>query len=236
MLASQGFKERAMQISDLALRLLLLFFPGIICAYVVDTLTVHRPRQPFFFVLQSFVLGLSSYFLYFIFCWLLNTFWTNRFCIQVSNLSALIDSKAAISFREVCFVTVAALFLAVTISVSQKHKLVFRMAHLLRVTGKFGELDVWGYTMNLREVEWVTVRDHAKDLMYDGWIQAFSDDSKNAELLLRDVSVYKNISGERLYQIGALYISRNRDDITIECRTIPVDDNRRWKEKENASN
>jgi hypothetical protein len=85
--------------------------------------------------------------------------------------------------------------------------------------------------MNVKEIEWVTVRDHSNDLILDGWVQAFSDDSKDAEILLRDVSVYKNSTGERLYQIGAMYLSRNRQDISIECRTIPVDDVVKWKEE-----
>ena len=74
-------------------------------------------------------------------------------------------------------------------------------------------------------------RDHSNDLILDGWVQAFSDDSKDAEILIRDVSVYKNSTGERLYQIGAMYLSRNRQDISIECRTIPVDDVVKWKEE-----
>lgn len=77
----------------------------------------------------------------------------------------------------------------------------------------------------------MTVRDHSNDLILDGWVQAFSDDSKDAEILLRDVSVYKNSTGERLYQVGAMYVSRNRQDISIECRTIPVDDVVKWKEE-----
>ncbi len=72
------------------------------------------------------------------------------------------------------------------------------------------------------------MRDKEKDLIYDGWVQAFSDDSKDAELLLRDVSVYKNSTGEGLYQIGMMYISRNRDDIAIEIRTIPLTKSREW--------
>lgn len=96
----------------------------------------------------------------------------------------------------------------------------------------FGELDVWGYTLNLKEVVWVTVRDHKNDLIYDGWVQAFSDDSRDAEVLLRDVSVYKNSTGEKLYQVGGVYLSRNREDISIECRTLPIDEQVKWKESD----
>ena len=109
-----------------------------------------------------------------------------------------------------------------------------RFARFIGLTKTFGELDVWGYLMNMKEVVWVTVRDHKNDLIYDGWVQAFSDDSKDAEILLRDVSLYKNSTGEKLYQAGAVYISRNREDISIECRTLPIDERVKWKEDENG--
>ena len=88
------------------------------------------------------------------------------------------------------------------------------------LTRKFGELDVWGYAFNSPQVEWVTVRDHVRNLAYDGWVKAFSDDSKNAELLLMDVKVHKNDSGELLYEIPSTYLSLDRSTITIEFRSL----------------
>ena len=34
-----------MDITEFTIRLLLLFFPGIICSYIIDTFTIHKPRQ-----------------------------------------------------------------------------------------------------------------------------------------------------------------------------------------------
>ncbi|MBF8276038.1 MAG: hypothetical protein HW390_1111 [Candidatus Brocadiaceae bacterium] len=85
--------------------------------------------------------------------------------------------------------------------------------------------------LNIKGTVWVAVRDHKNNLIYDGWVQAFSDDSKDAELLLRDVSIYNNDSGECLYQVGAVYLSRKREDISIECRTLSIDPKIIWKEK-----
>lgn len=72
-------------------------------------------------------------------------------------------------------------------------------------------------------------------MAYDGWVVAFSDDSKDAELLLRDVSVYQNSTGEPLYQVGMMYISRNREDIAIEIRTVPLTKDREWLRDENQN-
>jgi hypothetical protein len=222
--------EHAMELSEFTFKLLLLFFPGILCAYLVDQLTTHRPRETFFFLLQSFVYGIFSYFI----CWaglsIVNYLRPGTVNANITFLRALIKSNEVFSFKEIAVTCIIAIILAGLVSISSRYKLLNKAAHLIGITKKFGELDVWGYMLNMEEVVWVTVRDHKNNLIYDGWVQAFSDDSKDAELLLRDVSVYKNSTAERLYQIGVVYLSRNREDISIECRTLPIDERVQWKE------
>ncbi|MBU0700897.1 hypothetical protein KKE26_06355 [bacterium] len=221
-----------MDITEFTIRLLLLFFPGIICSYIVDAFTIHKPRESFFFLLQSFVFGLSSYFLF----WLILFIGTKvNLCVpkpEVIFLRALVDANISISYSEIAWVCIASIILGLVITAIETYKIHFRLVKILRITKKFGELDVWGYAFNAKNIEWVTIRDIKKDMVYDGWVKAFSDDSKDAELLLRDVSVYSNLEGEPLYQVGAMYISRNRDDITIEFRTIPVSENIKWKKED----
>ncbi|MEW6104475.1 MAG: DUF6338 family protein [bacterium] len=216
-----------MNITEFTIRLLLLFFPGIICAYIVDAFTIHKPRETFLFLLQSFVFGLSSYFLFWVVLIIYNfvgsklTLWSVK--SEVVFLRALADSKVHISYSEIVWVCIISVLLAIVITIITTYKIHFKIVQWLRITKKFGELDVWGYTFNMKEVNWVTVRDMEKDLAYDGWVQSFSDDSKDAELLLRDVRVYQNSSGEFLYQVDMMYISRNRDNIAIEIRNIFID-------------
>lgn len=221
-----------MDLSEFTIRILLLFFPGIICAFLIDSFTNHRPREWSNFLLQSFVLGLSSYFFFWVVLpvhgWLGTQLGAWKPRSEVFFLKALIDAKATISYSEIAWVGIIAVFLALAITVDLTYKLHFRVVRGLRITQKFSELDVWGYTLNMKEVEWVTVRDIEKNLIYDGWVQAFSDDSKDAELLLRDVSVYDNLTGDPLYQIGMMYISRSREGIVLEIRNIPLTKGREW--------
>jgi hypothetical protein len=202
--------------SEFTLRLLLLFFPGVICAYIVDSLTIHRPKSQFEFVLDSLVYGLASYLVY----------WAalrGASCLGLQVrplvfLHALTDARVSVSFRELVWASFVACLLALCLTVISTHKLHFRLARKLCLTKKFGELDVWGFVFNSPKVEWVTVRDHAHGLIYDGWVQLFSDDSQNAELVLRDVKVYNNASGIYLYEVPSLYLSLNRDGIIVEFR------------------
>lgn len=203
-----------MNISEFAFNLLLIFFPGIICTYMVDMFTNHRERTQFQFIINAFLLGFGSYILYafIIYCF------ASKKIGDINFLHALSEGKAKISLKEILQVCVISGILAVVIIVINTHKLHFRLFQKLKITKKFGEQDVWGYLMNSSSTEWVTVRDIENNIMYDGSVKAFSDNSKEAELLLENVTVYKNDSGERLYDINAQYLSLNRNKISIEIR------------------
>jgi hypothetical protein len=206
-----------MQASELAVRLLLLFFPGVICAYIVDALTIHRPRTQFYFFLDSLVLGFACYFLYWAMLRLLA--WCGGHPPEFVFLRALTDGKTPVAFREVAWATLTAGVLGLGVTFTSSRKLHFQLARGLGITKKFGELDVWGFVFNSPKVEWATVRDYSRNLAYDGWVQLFSDDSQNAELLLQDVQVYKNDSGEKLYDVSSLYLALERNSISIEFRS-----------------
>lgn len=205
-----------MNISEFAFNLLLIFFPGIICTYMVDMFTNHRERTQFQFIINAFLLGFGSYLIYafVVYCFAPE---------KVSNINFLhalsAEGKAKISLKEILQVCVISSFLAVFIIVANTNKLHFRLFQTLKISKKFGEQDVWGFLMNSSSTEWVTVRDHENNIMYDGSVKAFSDNSKEAELLLENVSVYRNDSGEHLYDIDAQYLSLNRNKISIEIRS-----------------
>ena len=220
-----------MEISELAFRLLILFLPGVLGTYLAKRLTTHSKLEPFHFIIQSFLFGIAAYFLYWLASVSLHKLCAERFDGQVVFFSALQKQNVEIEFQEIAWACLAAVICALGFSYIEKHKLINRGAQWLHVTKKSGELDVWGYTMNIEEVVWVTVRDISNDLLYTGWIQSFSDDASNAELLLRDVSVFRNSNANRLYQTGLLYISLDRDFISIECDTIEIHDTVKWKTK-----
>ena len=206
-----------MEASDLVVRLLLLFFPGLICSYIVDTFTVHRERTQFQFLLNSLVLGLASYFLYW---FLLRTLSSLGASVpELIFLKAPTNGETPIAFREVAWATVTACLLGLFVTYVSSRKLHFRVVGHLGITKKFGELDVWGFVFNSPQVEWATVRDQARNLAYDGWVQLFSDDSQNAEILLREVKVYANDTAEMLYEVESLYLSLDRSAIAIEFRS-----------------
>src|SRR6266516_6693686 len=102
-----------MEVSEFAFRLIVLFFPGLLCAYVVETLTNHPPRTPFFFLSKALLLGFGSYTLYWGFVHVVvpvyDCAFGSHFQPKVFFPDALKDSKAPISFTEIAVVSLFSL-------------------------------------------------------------------------------------------------------------------------------
>jgi len=203
-----------MDLSEFAFKLLILFLPGIICSYIVDAFTNHKERTQFQFIVNSFVYGLMAYGIFA----MISSCRCDVNLGEVNFLKCLQNKDQEVSFKEIFFVCICSIFLASALTFMHTHKLHFRLFRKLKITRKFGELDVWGYLMNSEEVSWVTVRDIENNLMYDGWIQAFSDNSTEAEVLLGDVKVYKNDTGDFLYDVSSQYLSLDKSKFLIEVR------------------
>jgi hypothetical protein len=215
-----------MEISEFAFRALLLFFPGIICALVVNALTVHRERKPFDLFLLSFVFGVAAYFEYWVIArtigpWLSKT-WGVGFPPDFVFLRALQDKSVKLSYLEIALVCVTSLLQGLIVATADSYKLFHRIARWLKITKRSGELDVWGFTFNSPNIQFATIRDLKNDLIYDGWIQSFSDDAKTSELLLRDVAVFRNSDGNLLYSVGAIYLCVEQKNTAIEFRDVPL--------------
>jgi hypothetical protein len=218
--------EPTMELSEFALRLLLLFLPGIICWQTVDALTVHRKRSSFDIIIQSFLFGLAGYF----FTWLIiriggppiNRFVGTQLPTRLIFLHALQDRTARLSFGEIGLVCGVAFLQGLAWSAADNHKLLHNCARKLRISKRSGELDVWGIVFNATRIQYATVRDYKHDLVFDGWVEFFSDDAKTSELFLRDVAVHRNSSGQLMYSVGGLYICIDPKEMGIEFRDIPL--------------
>jgi hypothetical protein len=131
----------------------------------------------------------------------------NRFL----NNSEIIDLLSVIT---VSFVGILlSFFLAYIIN----NKFLNRIGQFLNVTSKFGDESVWDFFHNKPKKDWVVVRDLKNDIMYYGWISIYSDyGNENDELILQNVVVYKNSTGELMYEVAEIYIAEKRENLRIE--------------------
>ena len=208
-----------MEFSEFALRIVLLFLPGLIAFYlVVDKLTAHRPFKPHAIAIYSLLLGFYSYVIYAVVLDVIRPAGSPQ--AKVSFIEALTDPKASLDLFEIIVVSAFAIPLGLVVTFAINHSWLHRCARVLHVTRKFGDLDVWSYVMNSDVEPWVVIRDREYDLMYEGWIEAFSDTSERDEILLRDVRVYRNSTAEQLYDTPALYLPRRRNTMTVEFPAV----------------
>lgn len=210
-----------MNLTELTIRLLLLFFPGLIAALLINNLTTHKRPDFNVYILHSFILGMLSYFvanlLLLLNNWYLkmNGFQSNG---ELSFFQSLTDNTVSISYKEVVVVTVIAFILAIIISLILNRGWFHWLARKAKITNQFGEGDVWQYLFNSPDIGWITVRDLETDLVYQGYVSAFSDTHQENELLLGEVHVYDGKTAEFLYELKMLYINRDLNKITIEIQ------------------
>lgn len=207
-----------MELSALTLRVLLLFFPGVLCAMIVHALTIQRERTTAQFLTNAFVLGVSSYLLLAAgrsAAAALARF-TGWYPPRVTFFTALMTETARISWEEIALSAGVATLLAFLVSAALNYSLLHRMAVQFRISRRFGEADVWGYFLNSPEILWVGVRDLGTDTLYEGWVDAFSDTGASAELLLRGVKVSRSSTGAKLYDCERVYLARDRASLIIE--------------------
>ncbi len=96
------------------------------------------------------------------------------------------------------------------------HKWQPRALHRIGATRKFGDEDVWDYTLNARvaTVEYVHFRDFANQLVYAGRVASFSETDRLREVVPRDVQVF-DFAGRMLYDTPMMYLARPPGQIHI---------------------
>ena len=129
-----------MEISEVTVRILLIFFPGIICAMMLDALTVHSERKPWFFALTCFVLGLACYILTF-------GIWQLAAPSHATIVESLVKVRAeqgaeALGVAEIVVASLLSVPLALGLAYVSNHNVLHRMAQKAGVTKRFGDLDV----------------------------------------------------------------------------------------------
>jgi hypothetical protein len=133
-------------------------------------------------------------------------------------LKSLTDNSP-LDFQEISLATLIAPIVGLGVSLALNRHWLNRFAKVVGVSNKFGNIDVWARTFNAdMQGAWVVVRDFTHDLSFEGWVEAFSDTYDVNELLLRDVRVYQGSTAKCLYAVEAMYLTRAKDELSIEFR------------------
>lgn len=133
-----------------------------------------------------------------------------------SVLNSLSDEKKAITLTsEIGWACLIAVALAAIASCQHSNKWISRFSRLLHMSKRIGDEDIWEYFHESDKIVWVFVRDHKLNLIYYGAVAQYSDSERERELIIQDVSVY-TADTEHLYDTPALYVCRDKYDLSLE--------------------
>jgi hypothetical protein len=223
-----------MTISSFLIRLIFLIVPGIFSSFLYRGFRGKRAKKDWEDYLEILVFSVFNYVLFEIAFYLIALLTYkilaifNLALIQESNLPSLnfeallafFDDKSIITqsvIIDIIGATLTGFFTAILASYINEYKLVNKIARFLGASKRFGEENVWYFIHRSSKDNWMTVRDHKLGLMYFGWVEKYSDWwNDERELLMKNVKVYDNQTGNFKYEVGRLYVSRKFDDLTIE--------------------
>ncbi|WP_409295052.1 DUF6338 family protein [Peribacillus sp. SCS-26] len=206
-----------MEFSEFAVRLLLIFFPGMLAVLAYEAFTRRQKREFNVFITYSFLFGFLAYFSLYLLIELLRLLGIDIH--QITFLEYVFNSEAPIAIREVIYGSLIALIFSVIWSYGYRYKWMQRIAVAARMSKQFHEKDVWSEVFNMEETPWVVIRDYDTDRMFQGWVAYYSDSYQENELFLRDVIVYENTSGRQLYEVPGLYLTRDSASLHIEFQS-----------------
>ena len=203
-----------MDISELAVRLVVMMLPGVVSALIVERLTVHKSWDAFRFPMYSLLLGGACYLL-------MQAFLNVSHCMfgiggTLVFWNALNDAKAILNYREIFSAVAVSVFVGVLVSFAINRKWFNRMAQALRLTEKYGDESLFYFFLNSPNVAWVRIKLVDEDLIYDGYRESFSESEDGQEVLLRDVKVYRLSDSVHLYDLDSAYIRNTASHSIIE--------------------
>ncbi len=206
-----------MNLDVTTLNLIFIGIPGVVCYFVLSKLLGRVGRGSLEVVMLIFMYSVASYVVY---------AYVGRFAngLGLTNSAAelVLASPSVMRIRtvDVAGAAVVGLCLAYALAYGYRFNLVNRAGQILRATNRAGDEDVWHFFHNAtREAwssEWIVVRDHKVGLQYFGAVSHWSESGEDRELLLMQVSVFRNTDGVKLYDCDHMYICRNKDDLTVE--------------------
>jgi len=204
-----------MGLTDLTFKIILIFIPGLISFVIVDNLTVHRETKTHHWLIYSFLLGFLAYL-----CWygIVKIIGCSLgIVIPFDFFDNLTNQQVRPNMGQIAVGTIISVPLGFFVARMINKKWLYNLAKRFDVSDKFGDLDLFEYILNSDDVpKWVVIRDKDSDRAYEGFIWAWSDSTEREGVFLRDVKIYENTSGEWLYDMPALYLSKKLDSLRFE--------------------
>lgn len=209
--------------TEFTLKLIIVGMPGIICYFLSQKLYGKKSRSTIETIFLVFLYAILSYGSVGTFEATINYY--NHLVFTSDIFDIFLGKNQDISLKVLIKGVIAGISLSYILSYFIHFNIANRLGQFICATKRYGDEDVWHYFHNAPDSQksegWLIVRDLKEQLAYYCYISTWSDSGEDRELVLSDVSVYSNETGDFLYSAEHIYLSRNRDDLMIEV--LPSD-------------
>jgi hypothetical protein len=204
---------KKLEITSVAIKLIILMIPGTIATVIMDKLTIHKEWKPFRFIINSIILGIVSY----LFLQLITnspSIFFNVFFRTPENYSDLEIWKTFLSTD----VKLPSILIAAIATFIENNNLINKIAFKLRLTTKYGHQNLYSYYLEQKDLLAVNVRLLEENLIYSGYIKSFSEEKETyCEIVLTNVRVYTCKKPVHfLFKLEEVYLSLPSHKLNIE--------------------
>lgn len=198
---------------DLALaQLALIFLPGLIWANIDSKFGSGLKPDQSTLLIRSFIFGMTTYAALF----LIYSAFGRSFGYR--ELANNLDKVNFFELKdEIAWSIPLSFMLSVCWLWFVRFRVLKRFLHRLGASRRYGDEDVWSYTLNSDDarVEYVHLRDVDNGFIFAGWVNCYSENEDYRELLLSDVIIYRD-DGDEVTRVPLVYVSRPKDNIWVE--------------------
>lgn len=200
-----------MSLFDFIQHFILFVVPGVITYLLFSHLTGSKPLSDLFSVLLVFIFSTLAYLLGNLGLFLLNLIPDVDF--QLADISQILTGNTNnITTQNIIASLISSVIIGLLAVLVWDKRLLFRIANLMKITGKTDNCEAWDYMFDTQP--WVIVRDYVSGNVYYGRVERYSDRSSIRELLLNDVRVFCEDDSE--YHMEQVYLSRTPSEFSIE--------------------
>lgn len=210
-----------MGISNLALKLILIMFPGLLATLLFLKLTIKiSERSDFMFVIIVITESLFSYLsiqlILNIYRWINNLIYNTKLVFESLKIFSRISDSKIIPYDEIFYACVVSIIIGLITAKAVHENWLNTFGIKLGITNKFGEERIYSHFLNDPNNQVVSVRDISNSLTYWGKIEFFAENLQFKEIVLSQVTVFSYPESTELYNVPSVYLSFPNDKIIIE--------------------
>ena len=216
-----------MNLGDLAFRLILILFPGIMATLLYRRLIIRKKWESIDLGLNTLLFGIISYLI------------VQIVYLALSKGELIIwqrlQDNQSIPYLEVLWASIASILATAFVAKTVNAKWINKLANRMNITYKYGDDNLFYTYLSNKETSEIHVKDPANNLIYTGYVKFYSEDEDVREIILEDVDVFEYETAEHRNTLKSVYLNRAKtDNLIIE---IPKSTNNGKEEtKESTTN